>query len=206
MEVITLVVGGYGVNCYIVIKGQDCLVIDPGDDWPRIDRVIKDKSLNLKAILITHCHFDHIGAMAETDFPDYVPVYAHEEESQAMKDPYKNLSVTLGRHISVAASDFVSDGQSFMIGDMKISVIEIYGHTANSLCYYMEEEGLVFTGDTLFAGSVGRTDFLGASIYELAKEIKDKLLVLDEKVKVYPGHGPATTIGIEAKSNPYVKG
>ncbi len=204
MEVITLVVGGYGVNCYIGVNGEDCIVVDPGDDWTRISRVIRDRSLNLCGVLITHGHFDHIGGLAEQGFPDNIPVYAHQKESESMMDPYKNLSVTIGKHISVSATDYISHGYEFTLGQMEITAIEIYGHTANSVCYYFKEDGLIFTGDTLFAGAIGRTDLLGASIYDLTGEIKEKLFILDDDVRVLPGHGQGTTIGIEKKTNPYL--
>lgn len=205
MEVLTLRVGPYQVNCYLLVKGDDCIIIDPGDEWDRIQKVLVDRDLTVLAVLITHSHFDHIGGLVGNDYLKDVPVFAHKNESSHMEDPFKNLSVSGGNHLVAAATDFVEEGKLLTIRNLDIEIIEIFGHTENSICYYFKDYGMVFTGDTLFAGSVGRTDFLGVPIGELVAEIKSKLLVLDEQTKVYPGHGPATSIGIEKKTNPYMR-
>lgn len=205
MEVITLSLGLGQTNCYIIHKDSKCVVIDPGDWWEEIEKVLIFNELKLLAILITHRHYDHIGAVDEGAKSHQVPVYAHEFEADGMKDPSKNLSVLMGLNTTAVADRFIAEGETLVIGCFEFDVIEVSGHTEHSLCFYSKELGAVFTGDTLFKSSVGRVDFHNGTMEELCENIKHKLLVLPTDTLVYPGHGPFTSIEIEAKANPYIR-
>lgn len=203
MEIVTILIGDLQENCYLIIKESKCLVVDPGGQWDMIQDVIDERELELSGILITHCHYDHIGGLVNN--PNDVKIFAHQVESENMNDPTMNLSYFGNQEIKVSATDFLSDGEIFDYDGFSCQVIEVAGHTSNSLCFYFEEDGLVFTGDTLFKSSIGRTDFHGYSPDFLVENIKEKLLVLPKETAIYPGHGPLSKISIEIKLNYYLK-
>ena len=208
MKVEKFVLGSVGTNCYIVVNEgtKECFLVDLATYSQEMVNYIKKSGYQVKGILLTHGHFDHIMGIEE--FIDEIPttVYAHEEEEEYLKDPVLNFSTVLGnKEYSVNEVVFLKELQSFRLAGFEIRILHIPGHTPGGCAYYLPEEGVVFTGDTLFSGSVGRTDFPGGDSELLINSIKDKLLVLPEDTGVYPGHVEATTIGREKKMNPFIK-
>lgn len=206
LKILSLIVGELGVNCYIPYCEQtrQCVVIDPGGSVDRILGLIKENNLQLKYILLTHGHFDHIGAVNELKEKTGARVAVHPEDSEMLMDPAKNLSSFVGGEpINVSADIMVEDGMELQVSNIKLQVIHTPGHTKGGVSYL--GDGVIFTGDTLFAGSIGRTDLPGGNYRILIKSIREKLLVLDDNLVIYPGHGPSSTIGNEYASNPYLQ-
>jgi len=205
MKVDKLVLGRWETNGYIVSnEAGDCVVIDPGD-WPeRVAQIIDNNKLNLKGILITHSHFDHISGVDALVEKYGVDVYAHKKEAAMMADFTKNLSkLFLGKAIQATATRYLEDGEEISFGDgLEFQVIEVPGHTENSLCYY--HNAILFSGDTLFKETVGRIDLYPGHQGDLIAYIKKRLLVLPDKTLVYPGHGESTTIGYEKANNMFL--
>lgn len=210
-----MVMGAYQTNCYFLYhdKSQDVIVFDPGDKGANIYNALRRNGFKVKAILLTHGHFDHIwglnelrdavNAAAESDGLEPVQVYACERERELLKDVRLNVSDQAGRPCSTYADVYVKDGQELTIAGITLRVIETPGHTEGSCCYYAEEAGILVAGDTLFEESVGRSDFPTGSTGTLVRSIQDKLFILPDETKVYPGHGDSTTIGHEKKYNPF---
>ncbi len=200
-----LVVSPYGTNCYVVgAGGGEVIVIDPGGDPDVILRLIESDVLTVTAIVDTHGHGDHIGANADLKARFGCPVMIHEADAEFLTDPMLNLSAWLGEDtvVSPTADRLLQDGDEIAVGSVTFRVIHTGGHTPGGICLYTE--GHLFAGDTLFAGSVGRTDFPGGSMEQLITGIRGKLLVLPDDTIVYPGHGPTTSIGTEKAGNPYL--
>ena len=156
------------------------------------------------AILLTHGHFDHAAASGELATIFNIPIYAHEAEKDTLEDPMANVSWMVRRDEVYHADVFVKDEQELDLAGFHIRVFHTPGHTAGGCCYYLPYEEVVFSGDTLFAQSVGRTDFPGGSMSKIVRSIKDKLMTLPEHTTVYPGHNDMTTIERERMYNPYL--
>lgn len=202
-----LVVGSLGVNCYILHEEGDneAVVIDPGGSEEAVWMHISAEGLTLKAILNTHAHADHIGAVDFLREKTGAKFYLHEADAPMLLDARKNLSAFMGMPIVTKPADvLLKGGEVLDICHMKFTVLHTPGHSPGGVCYLMEDR--VFSGDTLFAESVGRTDFPGSSAKDLMTSVREKLLVLPDEIKVYCGHGPETTIGHERKYNPYING
>lgn len=206
MKIEKFVIGMLGTNCYIVENEEtrECFLIDPAACPPEMTAHIRQKGLHVQAILLTHGHFDHImgidGFLKE--FP--VPVYAHEEEKALLNDAELNASAEYAAGYTFSGAEYLKDGQVLELAGMKIQVLYTPGHTIGGCCYYIQEEGVLFSGDTLFYGSTGRTDFPTGSQSRLIRSIREKLLVLPDETKVYPGHMSETSIGFERMYNPYL--
>lgn len=200
------VVGQVMTNCYFAVNEDtlEVLVIDPGDGAARLIEKIRQENLVPRAVLLTHGHFDHAMAAGEIAREFQIPVYAEEHEKETLENPDINLCGMLGRRESYRADKFVKDGEELSLAGFDIKVMFTPGHTKGGCCYYMEKEQAVFSGDTLFHESVGRTDFPGGSASVLLKSIEDKLMPLPGQVKVYPGHNDVTTIGWERQYNPFL--
>lgn len=199
MMIKTFPVGMLQENCYIIVneKNNEAIVVDPGDEGTRLISNIESLGCNLKAILLTHGHMDHIGAVVELKDKFNVPVYINEEEIHCMKNDnsvFGNLP---------ECYNFIKDGDILEIAGMKIKCIHTPGHTLGGMCFLIENE--LFTGDTLFQGAVGRSDFYGGNHSELINSINEKLMILDKKTNVYPGHGPSSTLMYEAMRNPFLQ-
>lgn len=206
MKIETFVIGMIGTNCYLVSNTDrgECVLIDPAVYSPGITGRIQEEGLALKAILLTHGHFDHImgidGFLKEFD----VPVYAHKEEQALLQDAVLNASADYGRSYIYQGASYVEDGQALDLAGMRFQVFYTPGHTIGGCCYYVEEEHVLFSGDTLFRASVGRSDLPTGNGRELLDSIRKKLMVLPEETAVYPGHMEKTSIGYEKHYNPYL--
>ncbi|MEO2507205.1 MBL fold metallo-hydrolase [Clostridium paraputrificum] len=190
--------GIYDANCYIVMdeKTKDAVVLDPGGDGEILERAIKDMGANVKSILLTHGHMDHVGGVEYLSDKLNVPFYISKIDEEYMeKDNYVFGSIR-------NANGYLEDGNDLSFGSLNIKVIATPGHTKGGLCFLIEDK--LFTGDTLFQGSIGRTDFIGGSFPEIINSIKTKLLPLGDEIEVYPGHGPKSSIGYEKGYNMYL--
>lgn len=211
-----MVLGVCQTNCYFLYREgeKECIVVDPADQGVSIYGALQKKGFRVSAILLTHGHFDHIWgldalrdaacAAAESDGLEPVKVYAHEAEKELLRDAGKNVSRQAGRPYVTSADVYVKDGEEISAAGMSCRVIATPGHTAGGCCYYFEEAGFLLSGDTLFAESVGRTDFPTGNMGTLVRSVKDRLFVLPDETKVYPGHGESTTIGHEKEYNPFL--
>ncbi|MCT4509890.1 MAG: MBL fold metallo-hydrolase [Tepidibacter sp.] len=199
-----IVAGVYGVNCYIL--GDDetkkCAVIDPGGDCDGILNIIKKNELNLEYIILTHGHADHIGAVKELKEKTNSTVLAHKEEEIVLTNSQNNLTYMMGGSIEIEADRYLNDEQSIELGNLNLQTIHTPGHTLGGMCIKVED--CLFTGDTLFRSSIGRTDLFGGD-YDKIIESVNRLSKLDDKLKVFPGHGPASTVETEKAKNPYIK-
>ncbi|MBC2458087.1 MBL fold metallo-hydrolase [Clostridium beijerinckii] len=198
MIIKTLIAGMYEENCYLIMDEgtKELAIIDPGGQPNLIEKEIGKLDGKPKFILLTHGHMDHVGAVIELMNKLNIPFYINENEEQYMK----NDEFVFGS--LPKASKYLKEGDTVSLGNNIIKVIETAGHTAGGICFLVNDE--LFTGDTLFQGSIGRSDFPGGNGAQLIKNIKEKLLPLGDSIKVYPGHGPASTIGYEKRNNPFL--
>jgi glyoxylase-like metal-dependent hydrolase (beta-lactamase superfamily II) len=210
MKIDHLVLGKYENNSYILRssdKASDCVIIDTSLPDHRLIDFLKHHDLNPLAVILTHGHADHIMGLAElrTSYPD-IKVYIHSLDQQMLTDSALNLAALAGQHFETDPADvIIKDGDKIELADINLKVLHTPGHTQGGICLYAEKDVVVFVGDTLFADSVGRTDFPGGDMHQLIEAIKTKLLTLPEETKVYPGHGPATTIKREKNHNQYLR-
>lgn len=210
MIIDSLILGAFETNSYVLRESdtsRDCLVIDTGLEAGALIDFLRDRELNPVAIVLTHGHVDHIGGLLalRSEFPD-IKVYIHKLDAEMLTNPEVNLSGMTGVPFSTEAEDFALAEQEVVEqAGIRLVVLHTPGHTPGGICLYSKEDGVAFVGDTLFADSVGRTDFPGGSMAQLVAGIKEKLFALPEETKVYPGHGPATTIGREKKYNQYLR-
>jgi hydroxyacylglutathione hydrolase len=195
-----LVLGMFRTNCYIVYNdNKEAIVIDPGDNYSKIKDTCISLELIPKAILLTHGHFDHIGAAKKLSEAYGINIYAFEEEKEVLESSAYNLSEVFGVGIAIKVNNFLKDSDIINLCGFKFKVIHTPGHTKGSCCYYLEEYSALFSGDTLFCESHGRTDFPTGSESTIIKSITEKLFKLPMDTKVFPGHNDATTIGDEIK-------
>ncbi len=206
--VASLTVGELAVNCYFLVNQEtgEALIFDPGDEVEKLQDFARKNGWSIKAILLTHGHSDHMGGVNELREQTGAKVYAMEEEKPLLSNAMKNLSIFIQKKpIMVEADEYLRDGQELELCGIGLKVLLTPGHTPGGCCYYCREAGAVFSGDTLFCGSVGRSDFPGGSMSELVRSVKEKLFLLPEDTKVYPGHGDETTIEYEKKYNLFVQ-
>lgn len=206
MKIEKFVTGIISTNCYLVINEEtrQTVVIDPADCPKYLMNHIKKEGYQIEAILLTHGHFDHMMGIDKFLNEFKVPVYVHEDDEDAMNDPRLNQSAAYTAGYTFSKAQYIRGGQTLAIAGYRFQVIHTPGHTKGGCCYYIEEENVLFSGDTLFQMSVGRTDFANSSTSDLIHSVREKLLVLPEETKVYPGHMGETTIGFEKTNNPYV--
>jgi len=196
-----IVVGLLETNCYIFgsAKTKEVILIDPGDDYEVLSEVLNKEQLKAVSIVSTHGHMDHTGA--NSDFN--LPIYIHKDDAAFLTEPSKNLSAFCnGPTVSPEASHLLKDEDTIDISGLKLQVIHTPGHTPGGISLHYN--GIVFTGDTLFAGGIGRTDLPYGDHEQLMRSIKERLLKLDDDVIIYPGHGGTSTIGKERKQNPWL--
>lgn len=190
-------------NCYFVIdeNTNEAIIIDPGCEEYKINSVIEKEQLDIKAICLTHSHFDHAGSAEAIRANTNAPVLICQGEEIVAESPSYNLSAMFGSPFTVPYDRVVAEGESFSFGSLEFEVIATPGHTPGGCCFYFEKEGVLFSGDTLFRTSVGRTDFPGGDTDALLDSIKNKLFLLPDDTIVYAGHGPKTEIGYEKRYN-----
>ncbi len=200
------VVGMVQTNCYFAINDntKETLIVDPGASASKLAEIVEKEKLNPVAILLTHGHFDHAGGAEQLAERFDIQIYAYEDERETLENPAINLSGWEGRERAYRADCYLKDEQEIDLAGFHIRVFHTPGHTVGGCCYFFPYQNVVFCGDTLFAQSVGRTDFPKGSASELIRSIKEKLMTLPEDVTVYPGHNEITTIGTERMYNPYL--
>ena len=203
MEYRSFIVGDLMVNCYILWSGNEAGVIDPGGPVEELVQFLAERSFQLKWILNTHGHADHIAGNGDLHQRYGVPLYIHQADRAMLTSPKANLSAFIGESIvSPDADRVLHDGDQLSLGDESITVIATPGHTPGGIALYTP--GLLFAGDTLFQESIGRTDFPGGNHHELLASIKERLFNLPAETVVLPGHGGSTSIGHEMKHNPFI--
>lgn len=194
-------------NCYIIgcEETKEGIVVDPGAEGQRILKKIEELGLKVNKIILTHGHVDHIGALAEVQEATGAKVLIHADDAGQLTDASKNLSAFVGQKMSVKAADqLLADNDKIECGKLTLEVIHTPGHTRGGISLRCEPDILI-TGDTLFAGSVGRSDFPGGSHSQLISSIKNRLLIFPPETKVFPGHGPSSTIDEEKRENPFLR-
>ena len=208
MEVSTCVVGPVRTNCYMLINQgtKECIIVDPGGNAEGIEARVDKDNLKPVAILLTHGHFDHILAVKDIASAYAIPVYANEEEQEVLLNDSFNLSLDFnGASFTVDAGKYLHDGESFMLAGFNIEAIATPGHTKGGMCYYFKDEKVLVTGDTLFRGTVGRTDLPTSNMGQIIHSVCEKLKPVIDDAIVLPGHGESSTMGYERKSNPYLE-
>ena len=204
MNIKRLTLGELGTNCYIASKEGTAVVIDPADDADTISDYLVENDLKAVAILLTHGHFDHILACDGLKKMTGATVYVHEAEKGLLESPKLNAGDRFGMSKTAHADVYVKDGQVLDLSGMTFEVIHTPGHTVGSVCYLDKEDKVMFTGDTIFYGSVGRCDLPTGDENVLMKSLQ-KLKCLDPETEMYPGHGRSTTIAGELKRNMYLR-
>ncbi len=204
MQVKRLVVGPLEENTYIVYdkETKEALLIDPGDEPDRIEDILRSEGLKVKYLVCTHAHFDHVGALPELKKSTNAEILIHPDDLE-IYEAARDMAAFWGYDIDPLPKPdlFVKEGDVIKIGNLSFKVIHTPGHSPGGICLY--GQGAVFTGDTMFAGSVGRTDFHGGSLSKLKESFK-RLISLPEDTLVYPGHGPETTISEEKQNNFFI--
>jgi hydroxyacylglutathione hydrolase len=204
-----LTVGPFQENSYI-IGDEDSgagVVVDPGDEAARIALAVEQTDLEVGSIIVTHAHIDHVGAVAALADEYACPVLMHaESEPMLMQLPTQAMMMGLKFGKVPAVDRHISDGEMLEVGKLRLHSLYTPGHAPGHLAFYIEDEGVVLSGDALFAGSVGRVDLPGGSMEVLMRSIEERLLTLPDETWVYPGHGPRTSIGNERTSNPFLQG
>jgi len=206
----SMTVGILATNCYLLLcdDTRESLIIDPGFSIEEANTVlerIRRSRAKVKYIVNTHGHFDHISGNGLLKDTLKAEILIHKDDACMLTDPSRNLSYMLGLTIISPKPDrLLEDGEKIEVGELQLIVMHTPGHTEGSISLFCKEENAVFTGDTLFAGSVGRTDLPGASLQKLLKSLNERLLKLPDETIVYPGHGGKTTIGRERRTNPFL--
>lgn len=200
-----MTMGICATNCYFLYEeGKNQVIfVDPADKGDYIYETLRKNNLTVAGIFLTHAHFDHIWGAEELRKLSGAKIYAYEGEKELCEDAGKNVSARVGRACTIKPDVYLKDGETVTVAGISGKVLATPGHTKGSCCYYFEEAGILVSGDTLFLDSVGRTDFPTGSMSKLVHSVKEKLFLLPDEVKVYPGHGDSTTIGHEKQCNPF---
>jgi hydroxyacylglutathione hydrolase len=204
-----LTVGPFQENCYLI--GDEAsgvgAVVDPGDEAARIAMAVEQTELEIGSIIVTHAHIDHVGGVTALVDEYACPVLMHAEAEPMLEQlPTQALMMGLRFGKIPTVDRHIGEGETLEIGDLRLRPLYTPGHAPGHLAFYIEDEGLVLSGDALFAGSVGRVDLPGGSMEVLMRSIEERLMTLPDETRVYPGHGPQTEIGSERATNPFLQG
>lgn len=207
MRITNLPSGALQANTYLAVdeKTNEGFIVDPGGYNKVLTKEVRDNDVNIKYIILTHGHSDHICGVNEhkAEFPD-AKIVAYKDEEAMLENPNLNQSPGFGVPYSTKADILVSDGDELKVGDITLKFIHTPGHTEGGMCIYVKEAKALFSGDTLFRQSIGRTDFPGGSYKEIMDSIRKKLFLLPDDTNVFPGHMGMTSIGFEKENNPFV--
>ena len=206
MKIEKFVTGIISTNCYLVSNEEtrQAVIIDPAAVPRALTETVEQENLEIQAVLLTHGHFDHILGLDTLLKLWQVPVYVEEEDQEILMDTQLNQSAIYTAGYTFSGARSVRDGEVLSLADYDFQVFHTPGHTRGGCCYYVASEHVLFSGDTLFQNSVGRTDFVNSSTSDLIRSIREKLLPLPDDTVVYPGHMGETTIGHERKYNPFL--
>lgn len=207
MRITNLPSGALQANTYLAVdeKTNEGFIVDPGGYNKVLTKEVRDNDVKIKYIILTHGHSDHICGVNEhkAEFPD-ARIVAYKDEEAMLENPNLNQSPGFGVPYSTKADILVSDGDELKVGDVTLKFIHTPGHTEGGMCIYVKEAKALFSGDTLFRQSIGRTDFPGGSYKEIMDSIRKKLFLLPDDTNVFPGHMGTTSIGFEKENNPFV--
>lgn len=205
LDITGMPVGPLSANCYIIHNGKKALIVDPGGDAEKIERFIEQQGLEPIAILLTHAHFDHIGALNEVRKRYHIDVYVHENEKDWLSESELNRSLLFtGENIITAPAEHLLHEGMMTIGPFEMEIRHIPGHSPGSVGFVFHDAEKIVSGDALFFQGIGRTDLPGGNAEQLERSIRTHLYTLPDTYTVYPGHGPKTTIGSEKRNNPFV--
>ncbi|MBU5265274.1 MBL fold metallo-hydrolase [Virgibacillus proomii] len=204
MNIETMSLGPLGTNCYVVHGTKEALIFDPGGEADKVKEFLTKHELTPIAILLTHAHFDHIGAVDELRKAYQIDVYLHEAEASWLEDPQKNGSLLfMQQQVQTEQPDRLLVPKKMTIGEFSIEVIHTPGHSPGSVSFIFHDDKFVISGDVLFYQGIGRTDLPGGNYAQLEKSVTTSLYTLDDNYTVFPGHGPKTNIGFEKINNPF---
>ncbi|MGX8795565.1 MBL fold metallo-hydrolase [Fusibacter sp. JL298sf-3] len=203
-----IVVGSYAANCYIVAdeNTREAIVIDPGSEGERICERLEALNVQVKKIVLTHGHGDHIGGAEAVKAKTGAPVVIHHDDAEMLGDPIVNLTATMRQKVAFTPDATIGHLDTIEVGTHRFEVRHTPGHTRGGICLIEKNERIVFSGDTLFYGSVGRSDLSGGNHKTLIASIIRELMPLEDDFTVYSGHGSSTTVGFERRKNPFIQG
>jgi len=207
MQIQVIPVGPLQTNCYLAVcpESQAAAIVDPGWSGEELYNLVQREKLELKAILLTHAHFDHVGGAAALKRLSNAPLLAHPDSELLLRNAHHHAQAWGFQVDPTPKLDGgLAEGQIIEVGTLRLEVLYTPGHAPGHVCFYQARAGVLFDGDVLFKGGIGRTDLPGGNYARLMKSIREKLLTLPDDTAVYSGHGPATTIGNERRGNPFL--
>lgn len=206
MKISTFILGSMRTNCYFIIdeKSNKTIIVDPADEYEKINKIISERNLSVEFILLTHAHYDHMMALEKLRESTGTPLYVHKDDAEAVINPQHSymIKVVSGDKRYKSAEKLLQDDDILYCGNIEIKVMHTPGHTMGSVCYIVGDN--IITGDTLFKGDVGRDDLYGGDETQLNNSLK-RLISLNGDYKIYPGHGSSSTLEYERKNNMYLK-